>query len=291
MAENNNPVSEPLQKTGQAASAAVNTARATAKFAKGAAKLGKSIAAAAKGASAGGVWGAVAAFAWENRRLILKITIAASAVLLIPILIICMLPNVIFNGLEQPYSLDNKEALILNDSTVISSNIDKIYTSLGSIMSEAKEDILSEIEDAFEDSEATQKEIIDSHPRLTDQNVMSFVSQYSASKSQDWRSVSISDMDNLLSSNKGKLYSYTTSYEDRKRTVYNEYDDIMSELKEELLMHELAKKLSPRAMRIVRMKVRGDKMHEIAKAERLTFQEINRLLDSIYPTVRKIFYG
>ena len=222
MAENNNPVSEPLQKTGQAASAAVNTARATAKFAKGAAKLGKSIAAAAKGASAGGVWGAVAAFAWENRRLILKITIAASAVLLIPILIICMLPNVIFNGLEQPYSLDNKEALILNDSTVISSNIDKIYTSLGSIMSEAKEDILSEIEDAFEDSEATQKEIIDSHPRLTDQNVMSFVSQYSASKSQDWRSVSITDMDNLLSSNKGKLYSYTTSYEERKRTVYNE---------------------------------------------------------------------
>ena len=51
---------------------------------------------------------------------------------------------------------------------------------------------------------------------------MSFVSQYSASKSQDWRSVSITDMDNLLSSNKGKLYSYTTSYEERKRTVYNE---------------------------------------------------------------------
>ena len=31
MAENNNLASEPLQKTGQAASAAVNTARATAK--------------------------------------------------------------------------------------------------------------------------------------------------------------------------------------------------------------------------------------------------------------------
>ena len=58
-----------------------------------------------------------------------------------------------------------------------------------------------------------------------------------------------------------------------------------------LLMHELAKKLSPREMRIVKMKVRGEKMHAIAKAERLTFQEINRLLDNIYPTVRKIFYG
>ena len=218
MAENQNPVSEPLQKTGQAANAAVNTA----KFAKSAAKLGKSIAAAAKGASAGGVWGAIAAFAWENRGLILKITIAATAVILIPILIICMLPSVIFDGLEQPYSVDNKEALILNDSTVITNNIDKIYASLGSIMSEAKEDILSEIEDDFEDSEATQKEIIDSHPRLTDQNVMSFVSQYSASKSQDWRGVSITDMDYMLSNNKGKLYSYTTSYEDRTRTVYNE---------------------------------------------------------------------
>ena len=69
------------------------------------------------------------------------------------------------------------------------------------------------------------------------------------------------------------------------------YDDVMSELKEELLMHELARRLPPREMRIVKMKVRGDKMHEIAKAERLTFQEINRLLNSIYPMVRKIFYG
>jgi len=69
------------------------------------------------------------------------------------------------------------------------------------------------------------------------------------------------------------------------------YDDIMSELREELLMHELARQLPKREMRIVRMKVQGCKMHEIAKAERLTFQEINRLLDNIYPTVRKIFYG
>ena len=218
MAENNNPVSEPLQKTGQAANAAVNTA----KFAKNAAKLGKSMTAAAKGASAGGVWGAIAAFAWENRGLILKITIAASDILLIPILIICMLPSVIFDGLEQTYSVDNKEALILNDSTVISSNIGRIYTSLGSIMSEAKEDILLEIDEEFNNSEATQKEIIDTHESLTEHNVMSFVAQYSAYKSQDWQTVSISDMDIMLSNNKDKLYSYTASYEERTRTVYAE---------------------------------------------------------------------
>ena len=69
------------------------------------------------------------------------------------------------------------------------------------------------------------------------------------------------------------------------------YDDFMTELREELLMHELACQLPKREMRIIKMKVQGYKMHEIAKAERLTFQEINRLLDNIYPTVRKIFYG
>ena len=69
------------------------------------------------------------------------------------------------------------------------------------------------------------------------------------------------------------------------------YDDFLLEPREELLMHELARKLPSREMRIVRMKVCGCKMHEIAKAERLTFQEINRLLGNIYPTVCKIFYG
>ena len=140
MAEDKHPVSEPLKKTGQAASAAANTARTTAKLAKSATKLGKTIASTAKGAAAGSYYGAIAAFAWENRDLIVKIIIVVSALLLIPVLIICLLPSVIFDGLEQPYSVDNKDALILNDSTVITNNIDKIYTSLGSIMSEAKED-------------------------------------------------------------------------------------------------------------------------------------------------------
>lgn len=68
-------------------------------------------------------------------------------------------------------------------------------------------------------------------------------------------------------------------------------DDFMADFKEELLMHELACHLPKKEMRIVKMKVQGCRMHEIAKAEHMTFQEINRLLDNIYPTVRKIFYG
>lgn len=67
--------------------------------------------------------------------------------------------------------------------------------------------------------------------------------------------------------------------------------DVMLELKEDFLMHELAHKLPSREMRIVKMKMQGEKMHAIAKSEKLTFQEINRLLSNIYPAVREIFYG
>ncbi len=77
----------------------------------------------------------------------------------------------------------------------------------------------------------------------------------------------------------------------RLEEIISHTDDFMLELKEELLMHEMARKLPPRTMRIVRMKVQGAKMHDIAKAEKITFREINQLLQKIYPTVIDIFYG
>ena len=94
------------------------------------------------------------------------------------------------------------------------------------------------------------------------------------------RNAIVISLDEPLDSEDGLCLSDTLSY-----------DDFMTELKEELLMHELVRHLPAKEMRIVKMKVQGCRMHEIAKAERLTFQEINRLLDNIYPTVRKIFYG
>ena len=68
------------------------------------------------------------------------------------------------------------------------------------------------------------------------------------------------------------------------------YDEYVTGIKTELLLHELARRLPEREMRIVRMKVRGDKLQDIARAERLNFQQIGRMLDDIYPTVIKIIY-
>ena len=81
MAENNRPAAEPLQKGAQAA-----------QMVRGAVKTGKAIAGAAKGAAAGGPYGAADGFVWENRKVIGKIIIAVIAFMMIPIMLICMLP-------------------------------------------------------------------------------------------------------------------------------------------------------------------------------------------------------
>lgn len=218
MAENNSPVGEPLRKTGQAA---VSTVR----FAKSAAKLGKTVAATAKGAAAGSIYGAIAAFVWENRRLIFKITVASLVVILIPVLVVCMLPSVIFDGLSEPYSVDNPNALILNDSTVITNNINRISESVGSVMSDAKGDVLAEIERDFECTDAERKEINDPYNSTTAYSIASFVSQYSAYRSNDISLISISDMESTLRTHNNKLYSYTKSIEEKVSVIYTETTD------------------------------------------------------------------
>lgn len=68
-------------------------------------------------------------------------------------------------------------------------------------------------------------------------------------------------------------------------------NEIMEQLEMELLLHALAKKLPRRQMRIIRMKLDGAKMHEIAKAEHVTFHDINHLLTDSYDTVVQVCYG
>lgn len=72
--------------------------------------------------------------------------------------------------------------------------------------------------------------------------------------------------------------------------VYRQ-DEWMMEFETELLLHMLAASLPPREMRIIHMKIRGDRMHDIAKAEHLTFQQINGLLQNAYPAIVRIIQG
>jgi len=94
----------------------------TAQLIKGATKLGKNVAAAAKGASAGGVYGAAASLLWENRRFVAKVLAAFAFVLMIPILFIAMLPSLIFGDIsakEESDALNNNIVIMENKGTQI----------------------------------------------------------------------------------------------------------------------------------------------------------------------------
>jgi len=182
MADNSRPVAEPLQKGAQAAQAV-----------RGAVKTGKAIAGAAKGAAAGGVWGAVAGFAWENRKFVGKVIIAATAVLMIPILILCMLPGIIFGGFGNSHSPADPDTPIMNSSAAIDSNLTEISTAVSRVLSEALTDTLTAIDNDYAACTADGKEVINPYESSPNFNANLFVGQYCAAKNEDYAAVSVSD--------------------------------------------------------------------------------------------------
>ena len=77
----------------------------------------------------------------------------------------------------------------------------------------------------------------------------------------------------------------------RWEDVVSRPDEMMLQLETELLLHALATRLPRREMRIICMKVRGDRMHDIAKAEHMTFRNINQTMAACYPAVIDVLWG
>lgn len=73
--------------------------------------------------------------------------------------------------------------------------------------------------------------------------------------------------------------------------IVGQEDELIKKLEVELLLCSLASKLSEREMRIIRMKLDGAKMHDIAKREHITFHDIKCLLDGSYDTVVQVLLG
>ena len=73
--------------------------------------------------------------------------------------------------------------------------------------------------------------------------------------------------------------------------VLSRKDESILEFETRMLMEDLEQKLPKREMKIIRMKAAGCKMHEIAKREHLTFQEINELLLNCKDDIIRILWG
>lgn len=81
----------------------VDAAASAAHTVKGAIKAGKAISGAAKGAAAGGPYGAVAGAVWAGRKHIGKIIAIIAILLLLPVLFLLMLPGLILAGWSMPF--------------------------------------------------------------------------------------------------------------------------------------------------------------------------------------------
>ena len=200
-------------------SEAVETGASAAHTIRGAIKTGKAISSAAKGAAAGGPYGAVAGAVWAGRKHIGKIIVAVIALLMLPVLFVLMLPGLIFGGLTNAFSPSDPEIPILNSETAIIENANEITFTLNGILGEALDDVLARIEADFAASGADHMEVKNAYSGGPIYNANLFISQYCAARDEDFESISLDDLAAVLRDNKEHLYSYTSVQESREVTT------------------------------------------------------------------------
>ena len=160
----------------------VDTAASAAHTVKGAIKAGKAISGAAKGAAAGGPYGAVAGAVWAGRKHIGKIVAVIVILLLLPVLFVLMLPGLIFGGLINAFSPADTEQPVLNSETAIVENANDITFTINSILGEALDDVMARIEADFASSGADQMEVKNPYSSGPVYNANLIVSQYCAAR-------------------------------------------------------------------------------------------------------------
>ena len=201
MSEQQNGLSETVQK-------GLNAANAV----RGAIKTGKAIAGAAKGASVGGAAGAAIGFAWENRKVLTAIIIGCVALLLLPVMIICMLPSLIFGG------LDNADAL--NNSSVIQQNIIEIHQSVTDILSENLNQVLEEIDTDRKPYGTGGSVVINPFSEGFDIQINEIIANFCAMQNSDPQKCTKEEFINFLQGYADTLFTYEK--EEKENTIMSE---------------------------------------------------------------------
>ncbi len=183
---------------------------------RGAVKTGKAISSSAKGTAIGGPFGSVLGFALGNQNTG-KILVAVIALLTIPVLLLCMLPSVIFGGISDPYSALDPENPILNSDIAVVENTNEICRRINSILSDALQQTLRNIDRHFNRSSADHKIVNNPYTSQISFDATKLVSMYCAYMHNDIGNISIDDLEQLIRNNAGRLFSYT--YVDELREV------------------------------------------------------------------------
>ena len=183
---------------------------------RGAIKTGKMVSGAAKGAAAAGPYGAAAAALWTHRKAVAAII---AGVLVLPVLFIMLLPSLIFGGLTKAGIEGSPDTPILNDNAAVVENINQISQAISDLLEEGQEDVRARIDADFTASGADQKEIINPYESSPTYNANRFIAMYCAAKNQDYTSISLKDMEDVIRKAKDALYTFTSTEESRTTTV------------------------------------------------------------------------
>ena len=183
---------------------------------RGAIKTGKAVSGAAKGAAAAGPYGAAAAALWTHRKAVAAII---AGLLVLPVLFIMLLPSLIFGGLTKAGVEGSPDTPILNDNAAIVENINQISQAISDLLEEGQEDVRARIDTDFTASGADQKEIINPYESSPAYNANRFIAMYCAAKNQDYASISLKDMEDVIRKAKDALYTFTSTEESRTTTV------------------------------------------------------------------------
>ena len=183
---------------------------------RGAIKTGKAVSGAAKGTAAAGPYGAAAAALWTHRKAVAAII---AGLLVLPVLFIMLLPSLIFGGLTKAGVEGSPDTPILNDNAAVVENINQISQAISDLLEEGQEDVRARIDTDFTASGADQKEIINSYESSPAYNANRFIAMYCAAKNQDYASISLKDMEDVIRKAKDALYTFTSTEESRTTTV------------------------------------------------------------------------
>ena len=157
-----------------------------------------------------------AAALWTHRKAVAAII---AGLLVLPVLFIMLLPSLIFGGLTKAGVEGSPDTPILNDNAAIVENINQISQAISDLLEEGQEDVRARIDTDFTASGANQKEIINPYESSPAYNANRFIAMYCAAKNQDYASISLKDMEDVIRKAKDALYTFTSTEESRTTTV------------------------------------------------------------------------
>lgn len=84
------------------------------------------------------------------------------------------------------------------------------------------------------------------------------------------------------------LSDIKSGYDSSLKTDEAAENRLLEDLNFSLLLHSLASAITEKQMRIIRMKLAGFRMHDIARTEKMTFKDINRALNDTYVIIETL---